>query len=90
MTPTSGIILFTLIWWLVLFVVLPFGTRPRDSDQRTEGGWRGVPERPLLWRKVLATTAVTIVLWLGAFALVESGVFSFYDGGWPISASPTN
>jgi predicted secreted protein len=90
MTPTSGIVLFTLIWWLVLFAVLPFGTRPRDSDTSTEGGWRGVPERPLLWRKVLATTLVTAVLWLGAYALVESGWFSFHDGGWPVRPSPTN
>jgi predicted secreted protein len=87
MAITSGVVLFVLLWWLVLFVVLPIGTRPRDT-RTEEGGWRGVPERPLLWRKILGTTALTAVLWGLAYLLIESGWFSFHDGGWPVPITP--
>ncbi len=90
MAITSGIVLFVLIWWLVLFAVLPIGNRPRDAAT-DEGGWRGVPERPLLWRKILGTTVLTGVLWGFAFLLIQSGWFSFHDGGWPVPrATPRN
>ena len=47
----SGLVVFFLIWWLTLFAVLPIGTRPNpESDSDT--GWRGVPEKPRLLRKV--------------------------------------
>lgn len=75
----SGIVVFFLIWWTALFAVLPIGTRPNpEGDPDT--GWRGVPERPLLLRKLLITTLVTAVLWLGVYALVESDWLSFRSG----------
>ena len=57
----TAFVLFVIIWWTVLFAVLPFGTRPVESpDGQT--GWRGAPERPLIARKMLATTAISAVL----------------------------
>ena len=74
----TGLVLFALIWWTVLFAVLPFGAKPVDVD-KAAGGWRGAPERPLLWRKLLATTLITAVLWSGAVAVIRSPLFSFRD-----------
>jgi predicted secreted protein len=72
----TGIVLFTMIWWTVLFAVLPFGTQPvADADAAT--GWRGAPARPLMVRKLLATTAISVVLWLIAFAIIRSDWLSF-------------
>jgi len=72
----TGIVLFTMIWWTVLFAVLPFGTQPvADADAAT--GWRGAPARPLMVRKLLATTAISVVLWLLAFAIIRSDWLSF-------------
>ena len=39
----TGVVLYVLIWWTVLFAVLPIGTRPVE-DPDTQTGWRGVPE----------------------------------------------
>ena len=65
-----------MIWWTVLFAVLPFGTRPVESpDQQT--GWRGAPERPLIGRKIMATTAISMVLWAGAMVVIRSDWISF-------------
>ncbi len=68
--------LYALIWWTVLFAVLPFGTRPLQTREEA-GGWRGAPERPLLLRKVIATTLVAGVIWAGSVALIRSPYVSF-------------
>ena len=75
----TGVVLYALIWWTVLFAVLPFGTRPASDADVATGGWRGAPERPLLLRKVVATTAVAAVIWLGSVALIRSPYVSFRD-----------
>ena len=75
----TGCVLYSLIWWTVLFAVLPVGTRPvADADGAT--GWRGAPERPLLLRKVLATTLISAVVWLGCYAVISSDWLSFRHG----------
>ena len=73
----TAAVLYALIWWTVLFAVLPFGTRPVADADETSGGWRGAPERPLLLRKVIATTLVSAVIWAGGVALINSPYVSF-------------
>jgi predicted secreted protein len=72
----TGCVLYVLIWWIALFAVLPFGTRPvANPDEHT--GWRGAPERPMILRKVIATTIVAAILWGGAYWLITSPYLSF-------------
>ncbi len=68
----TGIVVFVIIWWLVFFMVLPYGVRPPDSVK--EGQDPGAPERPQLWRKAAVTTGIAVVLF-GIFWLVQ-------DQGW--------
>ncbi len=79
MNWVSGVVLYIIIWWTALFAVLPIGTRPMTrADGAT--GWRGAPERPRLLMKVLMTTVVSAVLWLGAYWVIASDYLSFRDG----------
>jgi predicted secreted protein len=78
----AGFVVFVLVWWTVLFCVLPIGTRPVAEADPEAGGWRGAPARPLIGRKLIATTLVSVVVWLLVFAVVESGIVSFRDGWW--------
>ena len=76
MSGFTAFVLYTLIWRTVLFAVLPFGTRPvADADPAT--GWRGAPERPLIGRKLLATTIIAAVLWGVAMWIIQSDWWSF-------------
>lgn len=76
MNVVTAIVLFALIWWTVLFAVLPFGTRPvADADPDT--GWRGAPAQPLMLKKLLATTLVSSVLWAVAMVIIRSDWWSF-------------
>lgn len=77
MNIVSAITLFTIIWWMVFFCVLPIGMR--QPEQRVLGEMPGAPAAPNLKRKALWTTASSIVLWLIVFALVKMDVYSFRD-----------
>ena len=79
MTGFTAFVLFALIWWTVLFAVLPFGTRPvAEADEVT--GWRGAPERPMIGRKLLATTVIAAVIWGVAMLVIRSEWWSFRTG----------
>lgn len=72
----TAFVLYTLIWWTVLFAVLPFGTRPvAEPDDAT--GWRGAPARPFIGRKLLATTVIALVVWAAAMLVIQSDWLSF-------------
>jgi len=79
MNPYTGGVLFVLIWWTVLFAVLPFGTRTEDVEQ-SAGGWRGAPANPHIGRKIIATTILATVIWLAAYWLITSPYLSFRTG----------
>ena len=75
----TGVVLYVLIWWTALFAVLPIGTRPvEEADEAT--GWRGAPQKPQLLRKVIITTFVAAIVWLGAWLLITSPYISFRHG----------
>jgi predicted secreted protein len=71
----EAIATFVVIWWVVLFAVLPFGVRPLEKGDI--GHAAGAPANPRLWFKAGITTVVTIVVWLGVFALVNSNLIQF-------------
>ncbi len=76
----TAFVLYVMIWWTVLFAVLPFGTRPvPEADSVT--GWRGAPAQPLIGRKLAATTLVSALLWGAAMLMIRSDWFSFRAGG---------
>jgi predicted secreted protein len=77
--PVTGAAMYIVIWWVVLFAVLPFGTRP-VAEADTDTGWRGAPERPHMWRKVLITTIVAAIVWGGLYLIVRSDWLSFRHG----------
>jgi predicted secreted protein len=77
MTWVQGVVAYTIIWWLVIFAVLPFGIRPLD---KTDIGYAaGAPANPRLWLKAGITTVIAAVVWLGFYALVASDLISFRE-----------
>jgi predicted secreted protein len=79
MSPFTGVAMYMVIWWTVLFAVLPWGTRPvpRPDDHT---GWRGAPENPGMLKKVLATTVVAGAVWVLLWLLITSDWLSFRSG----------
>jgi len=77
MATSTIIAIYFLIWWLTLFAVLPWGVRIPDKAE--PGHADSAPVKPMLGRKVLATTAITAVLWLIVYLVVQSDWLSFRE-----------
>ena len=63
----SALAIYFVVWWLCLFVVLPFKVRNQvDEGEWVQGSERGAPAMARLWPKLLITTllaaAVTALL----------------------------
>ena len=75
MSWATGLMVYLVIWWTILFAVLPLGVRRAENPGKGED--RGAPERPQLLRKAIITSIVAAVLWIGFYLLHQADVFSF-------------
>ena len=71
----TGLMVFLILWWLVLFMVLPWGVRVPDEPET--GHASSAPRNPMLWRKAAVTTVIASLLWGLAYWLVESDLIAF-------------
>lgn len=72
----SGFVTFVLIWWLVLFMVLPWGIKTVGHDDVMRGHDAGAPQQSRIGLKLAVTTVVTAVLWVAVYFIIDSGVIS--------------
>lgn len=70
----TGIASFVVIWWIVIFAILPWGVRPAEDEI---GRSAGAPANPRLGLKTLITTGVAAVLWGILYLIVSSHIWSF-------------
>ena len=65
MTITSAIVLLSVYWFIILFIVLPINVTTQNDERNViEGTARSSPINPNLKRKFSITTIVSIVLWI--------------------------
>lgn len=63
MSLATAIAIYFIIWWVVLFAVLPFGVRSQqEGGAVSEGTDPGAPVVPRLWLKLVWTTMVSLVV----------------------------
>jgi predicted secreted protein len=67
-----------MIWWVVIFAILPWGVKVPEAPE--PGHASSAPERPHIGRKLLITTAISTVLWVIAYLIIESESISFRQG----------
>lgn len=75
----TGAGIYIVIWWLVIFMVLPFGVQQIDEEDALQGHSAGAPKKPMLIRKLLVTTVISAVLWGLLYLVFESGIVSFRE-----------
>jgi predicted secreted protein len=67
---SGGIALYFVIWWILLFAVLPFGVRSQaESGDVVAGSEPGAPSAPALREKAIWTTLVASVVLVLATAV---------------------
>lgn len=75
----TGIGIYAIIWWLVIFMVLPWGVRRIDAEDLGKGEDPGAPEKPRMVMKLLITTVVSGVIFALVYLVIVSGVISFRE-----------
>ncbi len=88
MALTTVLAIYFIIWWVVLFTVLPWGVRSQgESGEVAPGTDPGAPAVHAVWRKLFWTTVIASVL----FAIL-AGVYALdlipYDFLLAISGPP--
>ncbi len=68
---TGAIALYFVVWWIMLFAVLPFGVRSQiEEGEVVAGSEPGAPAAPLLVEKAIWTTIVAGFVFLLTIALL--------------------
>ena len=68
---------FFIIWWVVLFAVLPWGVRSHEEHGSVEPGTvESAPVAPRLAAKFIATTVIAALIFAGFFITVTYQLIS--------------
>ena len=74
MTWVSVAAIYFILWWLVLFVTLPFGLKTQDEEEDvTLGTVSSAPKGPHMLRAFVRTTILSALI-LGGFYLLTKGL----------------
>lgn len=72
MSLPFAIATYFICWWIVLFVVLPFGVRSQEEQGEViKGSEPGAPSVPYIWRKFAITTVLAALIFAPIYAVVE-------------------
>ncbi|MEW5422585.1 DUF1467 family protein [Amorphus sp. 3PC139-8] len=76
MSTTGLVAIYFIVWWLVFFVILPWGNRSQ-ADQEAEitpGTMPSAPARPRLLIKAAITSVLAGVVLAGIYAVMTSNL----------------
>lgn len=75
MSLALGLALYFMIWWLTLFVVLPFGVRTQaEAGTVVPGTPASAPAAPRLLRIFLINTVLATVVFGALYGVIASGI----------------
>jgi predicted secreted protein len=71
----SGVAVYFIIWWVVLFAVLPWGVQnAHEAGETVEtGNEPGAPVNPRLVFKALVTTVISAIIFAIVYLAIASG-----------------
>ena len=79
----SGLVLFAVIWFMVLFVVLPLRLETQgDRGDVMPGTQPGAPANLNMRRKAWIVTLVSVALWVVIAGVIFSGLIDVRDYDW--------
>ncbi len=76
MTIATGLMAFAILWWLVFFMVLPFGVKTEEEagGATVEGHAPSAPNKPRLVMKAVITTIISAAIFLVVYLIFTSGI----------------
>jgi predicted secreted protein len=75
---SSGFAVYFVIWWITLFLTLPFGVRSQheDGEERALGTDPGAPVKALMLRRMVWTTIISLAIYAAAATAYYSGLLN--------------
>jgi predicted secreted protein len=78
MATSTAIAIYFLVWWVVLFAVLPWGVRnQQESGEVSPGTDPGAPAVHKVWIKLVWTTVIASVVFGILAAIYKLGLIPF-------------
>ncbi|MBC8240730.1 MAG: DUF1467 family protein [Alphaproteobacteria bacterium] len=79
MSLITGMMIYAVMWWIVLFMVLPFGVRTvrEEGGVVTVGEATSAPTKPRIALKMLVTTLISGLIMGLIITLIQLEVFDF-------------
>ncbi|PQO24963.1 DUF1467 domain-containing protein [Rhodobacteraceae bacterium WD3A24] len=75
MSITAAIVLFAVVWFMVLFIILPLGLKTQgESGDVTPGTPSSAPDEAQIWRKIKLVTLIAVILWAAIGGIILSGI----------------
>ncbi|TMJ15678.1 MAG: DUF1467 family protein [Alphaproteobacteria bacterium] len=76
-TLSTGFAIYFVLWWVVLFVTLPFGVRSQhETGEGAPGTDPGAPIASRMGRKLIWTTLISAVIFALAMLAYNAGYLS--------------
>lgn len=77
----SGLAIYFIIWWMVLFMVLPWGaTSAHEMGEDVETGtMKSAPLKPRIWLKFAITTLIAGVIFSLVYLVITNSLISLDD-----------
>lgn len=81
MSLVFALAIYFIIWWIVLFAMLPIGVRTTEEagEEGSPGFAESAPHRPRLFPKMLATTVISAIVFAGVYAVIVHKVIKLDD-----------
>ncbi len=81
MNPITAAAIFFIIWWLVLFTVLPWGSRSHhEANVEIDGGNApSAPIKPRMGLKFAITTVIAAVIFACVYAIMTYELITLDD-----------
>ncbi len=80
MSLSLSIATYFIIWWLTLFLVLPFGVKTQEEDGNVvPGSVESAPAVPHILKKALITTIIAAIIFAIVYSVYTYNLISMDD-----------
>ena len=89
MSPTAAIVLFSVLWFMVFFIMLQLPQKTQeDAGDVVPGTHKSAPANPQIGRRARITTLWALGLWAVIGGVILSGKITIRDLDWFGRMSP--
>lgn len=78
MDIVNFVFVYILVWWVVIFAMLPFGNAPSERKDMEPGQASSAPANPRLKKKLIWTSIVALIINGIIFAILHYTGFNLF------------